>query len=309
MNRWLQLWVVVLASIGSANAACLLQLDLGISCGDGYIDQAAGEVCDPRVTESFEGRCDGTARPLGNDSDCDPELCIVRTGPEQCGVCGDGVVDPEIGEECEEGVPIDAECEGPGFVSCTLCQLDRTTCDECGNGTREPSEDCDFDLNGITVEDTCEGVRVPGLPELRYTYGRLRCEPDCTWDYTGCGLCGNGELDEFPIVDPSTGLPLRPPEVCDGNRFNIDALQTECSAICQTPLTGLSCDVRCDVGCLGMTLVDADDPKCCLLPGAPRSDSGPPCCCTLANPDDPSACGEEEAPSPDGNPTCPFPIG
>jgi hypothetical protein len=56
----------------------------------------------------------------------------------------------------------------------------------CGNGVLDASEKCDGDLFGGV---SCESLLGAG------TVGKLACRPDCSFDATGCGLCGNGKID------------------------------------------------------------------------------------------------------------------
>jgi len=61
-----------------------------------------------------------------------------------CPVCGDGVVETEYGEECDDGNNTSSDgCS----TSCTL------ESDVCGNGIVEAGEECD-DANAIDV-DSC----------------------------------------------------------------------------------------------------------------------------------------------------------
>jgi cysteine-rich repeat protein len=82
-------------------------IESGLLCGDGIINAACGEDCDPPAA----GRC---------DSQC-----------HRIPYCGDGIVDP--GEQCDDGAlngtpgHCDANCTEPG----------------CGNGIVDPGEECD----------------------------------------------------------------------------------------------------------------------------------------------------------------------
>ena len=287
--------MVVAALLGHA-VACVLPLDNQIACGDGFVDVSAGEECDPVLDLSFEGRCgEETA------SRCNPETCRL-----ECGECGDGILDAPF-EECEADVPFDDTCDGPGSVSCIDCEIVRIDCDvACGNGRLEPTEVCDYNLDAFTTEEEtdCTGREVPGNPGKTYTEGRRTCQTDCTWDLSRCSLCGDGSIDDA-IVDPATDTMIRPAELCDGQWFRDEAAVSECSAYCPGLYVGVTCDVECEEGCLGIRVKDPDAPGCCLLPGAPSPPGAPPCCCHLDNPDDPTACNDFEAPTPGADPLCP----
>ena len=62
--------------------ACLLDLDHQIACGDKYVDEAAGEECDPGDPDSFKNAC-ADVRPAGSGA-CDPEDCTIIKTVEQC---------------------------------------------------------------------------------------------------------------------------------------------------------------------------------------------------------------------------------
>src|SRR5439155_10480460 len=123
-------------------------------CGDGSLNAACGEQCDPPVA----GRCDaqrmgvpycgdgildpGEACDDGNTNDCDgcSNRCTLVTG------CGDGVVCGP--EECDDGNMTD--CDGCS-ATCTL-----ETGFRCGDGIADAAcgEECD--------------PPGPGAPECNY---------------------------------------------------------------------------------------------------------------------------------------------
>jgi cysteine-rich repeat protein len=95
-------------------------IETGLRCGDGIVNAACGEQCDPPVP----GRCDPQCQRIP--------------------YCGDGIVDP--GEQCDDGAlngtpgHCDSNCTFPG----------------CGNGILDPGEQCD---DGNTVNcDGCSAT-------------------------------------------------------------------------------------------------------------------------------------------------------
>ena len=118
--------------------------------------------------------------------------------------CGDGVISPEIGEQCEPGNLANWTCEDLGYRFGTLhcnppgsaneCRFDESGCynSKCGNNTVEEGEQCDgYNLAGATCET------------LGFDGGMLRCKgPDsdepCTYDVSDCKMspfCGDQHAD------------------------------------------------------------------------------------------------------------------
>jgi len=184
-------------------------------CGNGK--EEGEEDCDGTVgaaTCATEGFDNGTLF-------CTP-LCEYNF--EQCGVCGDRIIDD--GEDCDIAAPLEASCQSLGLLSGTLacgddCLFDLTNCSTCGNGMIEGVEDCDDnDLNGSTCLN--EG----------YDSGTLTCQNNCTFNFAAdCGTCGNDDVDGD--------------EICDGIDFGADSCVSEgfdnglllCNAACDTVST------------------------------------------------------------------------
>ncbi|MBL8955455.1 MAG: VCBS repeat-containing protein [Myxococcaceae bacterium] len=89
--------------------------------------------------------------------------------------CGDGVVNPQNGEECEGSDLNGASCQSLGFddgtVTCSACKVITALCvKRCGNGLLDPGEGCDGDAG------------VPACGDFGYT----ACSATCTVDRSHC---------------------------------------------------------------------------------------------------------------------------
>jgi cysteine-rich repeat protein len=174
------------------------------SCGDGVED--AGEECD-----------DGRILPTrGQPSPCDgcSEICTV----EQGWICGDGILNPRCGEECDHG----AANSNTRPDSCrTYCRWAR-----CGDRVKDTGENCD---DGPKSSQECGDY----------------CSDDCTTPYVG-SKCGDAERSDHPDC----------PEDCDFGPDS-DPCIAGCSPetctfefgwICGDGLTSTRCGEQCDEG-------------------------------------------------------------
>lgn len=253
------------AAVVGSGTSCLLELDDAIACGDGYRDLYAREECDPGDPATFMNACKDAGFPLGEGA-CDPQLCTLIDTPEQCAVCGDGVLNIEVGEECEDDVEQDlGDCpSGEGVVACTDCRLDYSSCESCGNGVVEPQlgEECDPNLLDITQLRTCKDNLESLSNSGDYAGGVfLTCRDDCLWSRVGCNYCGNGEINGALPVDFEGNM--APPEVCDGHVFDEDDIREQLgSSVCYED-ERLRPHVRCTAGCQEIQPAE-DEQLCCL---------------------------------------------
>ncbi len=161
---------------------------------------------------------------------------VVDPGP----VCGDGIIDDDIGEVCDDGNSL------PGDGCSGVCQLEpNAVCPAegspchftvgCGNGEREPGEACD---DGNTLEEDPAMGEVDG------------CSANCAEVHPGFQCPTPGE----PCI-PATGCGdgrLQPGETCDdggactgdGTHCTDDA---ECGSGTCEPVGGDGCTDKCRV--------------------------------------------------------------
>lgn len=119
--------------------------------------------------------------------------------------CGDGVIDPELGEECDSPAFGGKRCLDLDFYRGTLgcfppgheneCRFDTSACEgpECGNGTIEADQGEECDGPPTTVTCVTRG----------YDGGQLACfgpesESPCKYDESGCKMspfCGDNHTD------------------------------------------------------------------------------------------------------------------
>ncbi len=264
-------------------------------CGDGFVDEAAGEECDPGVPESFEDACRNVTGRTFGVATCDPTTCEIIADIEQCAICGDDIADPFRGEECD-GIDLRNEvCPGnAGTLRCADdCTFDMSDCEACGNGTVEEFEECDFreQPGGFGIELKCSTIAFP-IPNKPYTSGDVNmCTESCRWNRVRCGYCGDGEVDDNPIID-DLGTRLAEPEVCDGDRFATDAFdgfpeKTICDAEAANTGLNLRPNLACNELCDGLVVPEGGGPNCCVAAGSPCPSPGAQrqCCFSYAHPE------------------------
>ncbi len=136
------------------NARCASDCTI-VKCGNGVIDE--GEACDPNAALP-DGAREGSV--------C-LDTCEIR-GPD----CGDGVIDPAKGEECE----FDPENDNAPLVlppyKPEQC-LPNCTLKICGNNRIDGDEQCDFDKEGGN-----QPVFPPGVTVLEGSICTGSCEID-----------------------------------------------------------------------------------------------------------------------------------
>src|SRR2546429_341967 len=94
--------------------------------------------------------------------------------------CGDGLVNGDLGEECDGSNLNDTTCQSLGFDTGSLgcgddCKLITSACvKRCGNGQIDTGEECDGKLGPLTCA----------------SWGFKQCTADCKIDSTPCGATG-----------------------------------------------------------------------------------------------------------------------
>jgi cysteine-rich repeat protein len=144
-------------------------------CGEGVCSSgkcqgpklvAAASVCGNGVLEEPE-ECDDRNR---RDNDGCSSTCLLEIG-----ICGDGVVQSLLGEQCESSTH-----ESSLEYACSNCRFVSTF---CGNEVVDPGEECDSGPLNSTSADAL-------------------CRPDC-----GLARCGDGIVDSAELCDDGNLLP------------------------------------------------------------------------------------------------------
>jgi len=210
------------------------------SCGNGIIDP--GEECDGI---NLDGQtCIGLGFDFGNLV-CDASCQYDESGCDNW-VCGNGILEPANGEQCD-GINFGGStCEDfddfdGGFLICTpFCIIDTGSCEQdpvCGNDILEPGEQCDD--GNLFNGDGCNALCVIEECGNNIIDDGEECDDGNTNNNDGCSdiceieiqICGNGSIETGEECD-------------DGNTVNGDG----CSNICLNEEVGYCGDGNIDEG-------------------------------------------------------------
>lgn len=185
---------------------------LGSYCGDKVVNAADGEQCDGNTrgnqcTNFCTNECKWLKPPVNNVPVCDADPDVVA-GPMSG--CGDGVVTPSSGEECDLGLdvpncdPTKTSCKVggqngvaciPGYGQNNSCQFCTASCKKgyvsggfCGDGAIGGPEECDVK---VSFDQACN-------PES-FDYHTLECAQSCTIK-KGVGSCQSCAINSSKIA-------------------------------------------------------------------------------------------------------------
>jgi len=185
-------WRAILLGVGCTLSACLQS---GLTpCGDNFCPpgkechEATGGCYGPDQIEACNGLGDFDECMFGNFIGyCLDGICLSPR-------CGDGFMQPEINETCDDGLD---NSDAPDAHCRTNCLLGR-----CGDGVVDPSrgEVCD-DGNADTGDS---------------------CAPDCGSDQT----CGNGILDQNEECDDGNKVARDGCSLCKKERLAVEQITT-----------------------------------------------------------------------------------
>jgi|GEM_PF-1999191 len=265
------------------------------SCGDGVTDPLAGEKCDDHNVVSNDG-CSATCQiescgdgikqtseecdnGTTNNSDSTPDACRTNCKNPKC---GDAVLDPGHGEQCEDGNTDDSD-------GCTSCRI-------CGNGIVSAPEQCDGNSDpcgggeGCSSSCKCEPA-CPGFGELtlysaigsdcssnsdcavgQCDVGLGRCRTTTQLDSGWTGLSHDADINNFTVTHGYLECPGKGPTCGQCNVVGFDPAGGSCRCsnntrtICDQPFVA-------DAGNCGGAVCD-----CYFGAPFPLSSAGTPAC-------------------------------
>lgn len=194
-----------------------------VQCGDGLINEAAGEECDD-AWENIDG-VSGACRTnctvamcgdgqLDSDEECDDgnvdddDGCnqFCRLEPIYCCEAGERRVVKDTVRDAHPELAVpggDCPLLDPSFDLNSKVSLSEDAVCACGDGFLQLHEWCDGDLFSLNGDggSLMDCRNVPWLGP-KYT-GEVRCSPDCTIDDRACrtAICGDGRLDQGEECD------------------------------------------------------------------------------------------------------------
>ncbi|MBD3406560.1 MAG: hypothetical protein GF411_10640, partial [Candidatus Lokiarchaeota archaeon] len=140
---------------------------------------------------------------------------------EDCTCCGDGVVQPEYGEECDDGNLNNSDsCDND-------CKVD--VCQWCGDGILNGNEECDYNVpDGI---DSNQDEIYDNKCELNGVI--YDCDLDCQCDCQTTEWCGDGILngEEYCDYNVPDGVDSNSDEI-DDNMCELDGVLYACDNHC-----------------------------------------------------------------------------
>ncbi|MDH5719312.1 MAG: DUF4215 domain-containing protein [Spirochaetia bacterium] len=228
-----------------------------VICGDGHINNAAGEECEYSKHCSNGNSCVSNVDCFGNgDGFCTFRLVEGDGCSATCQtiICGNGILQTSNAEQCDDGNTIDTDsCNN----SCQIVPLAT-----CSNGAKDAGEECDPSVNGAYPNNAADCNANCTLSSCGDGYTNtntedcdtggidtLTCNADCTFT-----ICGDSKMNAASGETCDDGN-TTPDDGCDANCY------TEiCGNGVEQPDRGEECDDggKCDNNIFLYCTKDAD---------------------------------------------------
>jgi cysteine-rich repeat protein len=200
-------------------------------CGDAIVQESLGEACEPSLNTSCGTNCQIQLSIGNTQKRSDYEITYsLEDLRHRDGPCGNAIVEPERGEECDTG----------RFNGVTPCSVDCTYL-FCGDGniSAHLAEECEVTLE----EEVVDG-------ETRYWYTTPNCGLSCTLPSCIGGSCTGGcERDFLPpcengvVTYRSVRAPSPVQEVVESRPTDRPPPPEHCGNGVHEPLKGEQCDL------------------------------------------------------------------
>ncbi len=217
---------------------------LGTRDSFGDCGGSCGCVFDEFNYQCVEGRCGAEcavdadcedSNPLTEDT-CNLDTCACEY--ENIGYCGDGIVDPDAGEECEPPNTVLSTCDeyGEDYLQ-----------DYCDSNCKLQDNHCEDDYPGCTSSPECD----------EFAPGTNGCDATCQpLPFCGDGSVDAGEECELPNTNDNSYC-TQSTETCSGNKLGTRDSFGNCDSVCDCDLDSFNyqcVEGRCGAECA----VDAD---------------------------------------------------
>ena len=211
-------------------------------CGNGILDRdpanGISEQCDDGNTANGDG-CSATCQlercgngVLDPQEQCDGTLGLQPCNTQTClrEICGNGILDRDsangISEQCDDANT------APGDGCSPDCHFET-----CGNGIKDPGEDCDDGTNNGTLSSqcstTCHTIKCGNgvLEQGEDCDDNNQITENCPYGATSCKVCDKS----CKITDGTTSLCgdgiVDMAEACDDGNTSCGACSSDCKAV------------------------------------------------------------------------------
>lgn len=253
-TRWVRVAAAVVLAVGAG--ACVEPgfeaCPRNVYCPAGMTCTLDGDCAEVERVDACAGRAEGAACTYGDVTVTD---AFCRRGVCQAAGCGNGVVEAELDEACDDGNNASADGCSADCRSDEACgnqRVDAAVGEQCdlgeANGGAECRADCTVPFCGDGIVDASEACDDgDGNSDAPAALGADRpCRTTCRWQ-----ACGDGVLDDAERCDDGNqasadgcAFDCQSDETC-GNGYTDFATSEQCDASADVALGGDGCGQAC----------------------------------------------------------------